>query len=239
MFIQKAILLTTNSDDAFLAYKCAHIEDKLNLPKGFVEVWRNEKDTENPKRGCFNAHFQVYQYLAVNDIDRCLILEDDVHFLKTVPEENYVPFLEEADWDVFYFGNKPDHRQDTFARRTRHKGIIHVRTNDRHAYLMSLSFAKVMAAKPWSGIFGDRLLRHSTDMAYALVPMRAIQSGPLFSVSYYNGITEKFSEYLRMRKQDPFRLDDWLSYTFLLIFGMPVVAVHYTWLALKQSIQRK
>lgn len=237
MFIDRAFLLTTSTDRAFLKRKCAHIERYLMLPKGFVEVWHNDRDNEDPKRGCFNAHFAVYEFIAKHEISCCLILEDDVHFLKPIPESIYVPFLEEHEWDAFYFGHKPDFRQDTYVKRTNHSGVIQVRTNDRHAYLMHLQFAKVMASKPWSGVFGDRLLRSSTDKAYALVPMRAIQSGSLFSVSHYNGITEKFSEYLRMMNQNPFSWSDGIRYSLLLIFGMPVVAVRFTLLALIKTIK--
>ncbi|MBR07555.1 MAG: hypothetical protein CMP48_07700 [Rickettsiales bacterium] len=234
-YFSKAILLTTKNDHAFLMKKCAHIEKSLGLPAGFVEVFKNDPDQEDSKRGCFNAHYDVYCYIAENELDNCLIFEDDVYFLKKVRSESYDGFLTDQDWDVFYFGHKPDFRQDTFARRTEFPGILHVRTNDRHAYAMNYKFARKMAEKPWSGVFGDRLLRSSTNKAYALVPGRAIQTGPLGSASYQNGITEKFNEYLRLAWQQPFQLTDFFRYSFLLIFKMPYWVTYFTFLALKQQ----
>ena len=234
-FFSKAILLTTKNDELFINAKCAHIEQRLGLPKGFVEVFKNEPDTEDSKRGCFNAHYDVYCYIAENKLSNCLIFEDDVHFLSKVSPSSYQQFLNEQEWDVFYFGHKPDFRQDTYAKRTEYSGIIKVRTNDRHAYAMNLEFAQLMAGKPWTGIFGDRLLRSSTDKAFALVPGRAIQVGPWGTASHLNGITEKFSEYLRLAWQKPFRLFDFLKYSLLLVFKMPYWSIYCSIIALKSK----
>lgn len=232
-FFDKAILLTTKTDQHFLNSKCTHIETHLGLPQGFVEIFKNEPDTEDTKRGCFNAHYEAYCYIVKHHLKRCLIFEDDVYFISKVAPKSYEDFLLNNDWDVFYFGHKPDFRQDTFAIKTNHKGIVHVRTNDRHAYAMSYEFAKVMAQKPWTGVFGDRLLRSSTTKAYALVPGIAIQTGSLFSDSHFNGITGKFSEYLRLAYQNPFSLLDFLRYSFLLIFKMPYWVIYCSFLAIK------
>lgn len=232
-FFKKAILLTTKADEHYIKDKCAHIEAHLGLPAGFVEVFVSEADTEDPKRGCFNAHFNAYCYIAEHQLDNCLIFEDDVFFLSKVPASLYEGFLKKGNWDVFYFGHKPDFRQDTYVRRTKDKNILQVRTNDRHAYAMSYRFAKEMAEKPWSGIFGDRLLRSSTDKAYALVPGMAIQTGRLFTASHLNGITEKFSEYIRMANQTPFRIADFIKYLLLIVFKMPYWVVFCTILALR------
>lgn len=234
-FFRKAILLTTSDDQAFLSRKCKHIEEHLELPNGFVEVFKNEPDYQDSKRGCFNAHYDVYCYMAEHRLENCLIFEDDVHFLSKVSPEDYQPFLSQQDWEVFYFGHKPDFRQDTFARRTKFPGLLHVSTNDRHAYAMSYEFAKRMSSKPWSGIFGDRLLRSSTNKAYALVPGRAIQAGPWRTASHINGITEKFSEYLRLAWQKPFRLLDFINYSFLLVFKMPYWVIYCSVLALRHK----
>lgn len=231
-FFDAALLITTFDDEPFLRRKCRHIEQHLFLPEGFVQVVRSERDPEDTKRGCFNAHFNVYQLIAERGYARALIFEDDVHFLRKIKETEYREFLETHAWDVFYLGHKPDHRQDTFAWSTLRRHIVKVRTNDRHAYAMTLDFAKRMAAQPWSGTFGDRLLRSSTEAAYALYPMGAIQSGPLFTASFYNGITEKFNEYYGLINQRPFQLWRTIKFALRFVVIMPIAIVRSVVLAI-------
>lgn len=192
----------------------------------------NKLDPANSKRGCFNAHFDVYNWIVENKLKRCLIFEDDVHFTRKVRRSEYQRTLRSLDWEVFYFGHKPDFRQDTFAWSTSQSHVIKVKTNDRHAYAMTYEFAKVMAQKPWTGQYGDRLLRESTTKAYANYPMAAIQSGPLMSASFRNGITEKFSEYLSLINQRPFRFRRSLKYALRFLYIMPYYATLSVILAL-------
>ena len=93
MFIDAAILITTKEDDEFIQAQCRHVEQKLFLPQGFIEVFRNVRDNEDSKRGCFNAHFEVYQHIAKRGINTCLVLEDDVHFIRSVKPEEYAAYL--------------------------------------------------------------------------------------------------------------------------------------------------
>lgn len=225
LFFDAAVLLTTWTDEEFLRRKCRHIEKNLNLPEGFVQVHHNEFDKKNSKRGCFNAHYGVYNWIVENNYKRTLIFEDDVHFMRKVRRSEYQRTLRGLDWEVFYFGHKPDFRQDTFAWSTSQSHVIKVRTNDRHAYAMTLNFAKRMAKMPWTGKFGDRLLRESTNKAYAHYPMAAIQSGPIWSASFRNGITEKFSEYLSLINQRPIRFRRTLKYILRFLYIMPYSAV--------------
>lgn len=202
------------------------------MPEGFVEVFHNPRDTEDGKRGCFNAHFNVYRLIVERGYSSCLIFEDDVHFVRSVKPDEYEPLLQTKKWDVFYFGHKPDHRQKTNAWSTLESHIVRVRTNDRHAYAMSLECAKMMSSMPWSGVFGDRLLRAHAKRAYALYPMAAIQSGPLFTASFYNGITEKFNEYVSLIRQRPFRVRRSIKFALRFLVVMPYAFLRSVFLAI-------
>jgi hypothetical protein len=232
VYFDAAILITTFTDEKFISRKCRHIENHLYLADGTVEVVKSFRDEEDSKRGCFNAHFNIYRLMVERGYKNCIIFEDDVHFVRKIQEAEYAEFLDTHDWDVFYFGHKPDHRQKTFAWSTIRSHIVKVKTNDRHAYAMSQKCAQVMAKMPWSGIFGDRLLRSTTKEAYALYPMGAIQSGPLFTDSFYNGITEKFNEYYGLINQRPFQLFRTVKFALRFLVIMPYAFVRSVVLAI-------
>ena len=232
VYFDAAILISTFNDDKFLARKCRHIEKHLYMEPGTVEVVKSYRDLEDSKRGCFNAHFEIYKLIVERGYKSCIIFEDDVHFVRKIKESEYAEFLDSHKWDVFYFGHKPDHRQKTFAWSTIRSHIVKVKTNDRHAYAMSQECAQVMAQKPWTGIFGDRLLRSTTKEAYALYPMGAIQSGPLFTASFYNGITEKFNEYYGLINQRPFQLLRSVKFALRFVVIMPYAFFRSVYLAL-------
>ena len=79
-----------------------HIEKHLYLPQGTVEIVHSYRDLEDSKRGCFNAHFHIYQLIVERGYKSCIIFEDDVHFLRKIKESEYAEFLDSHDWDVFY-----------------------------------------------------------------------------------------------------------------------------------------
>lgn len=219
MFIDAAVFVTTKTNPEFLQYKTDHIEKHLGLPKGFVQVYHNEVDTENYKRGLFNAHKHVYEQFVENDIQHGLILQDDVYFLRSIKEEEYAPFLKENEWDAFYFGHRAEIWEPRFVRKTDQKNIVRVKTNDLHAYLVNNHYAKRMAAMEWKGKTADYTFRENYDKAYAVFPMVALQAGKFGTNSYINGVSERNSQYIRYITKKPFNFFDSLYYSIYLILN--------------------
>lgn len=199
--IEKAILLTTSTDAAKNAAKIKHIANSLSIPSSLIELHINERDVVDPVRGCFNSHLNAYKSLLESEASHCLILEDDVKFLRKV-DPNKVMRQLPGNWELFYFGHRPVYKQKTFIQKTENYDLVRVRTNDRHAFMISRKYAEKVVKIPWNNKNGDVILRNNSSSAFAMYPMVAVQSGKIFSQSFSNGLAEKMNEFIVYSKQN-------------------------------------
>jgi hypothetical protein len=154
--------------------------------------------------------------------------------MKKVKPGDFEPFLDRlAAWDIFYFGHRPIIWDKRFLRNTDTPGIVQVRTNDTHAYVLSASGAEKMARVPWYGKAIDISLRENTDIAFALFPMRAIQCGRFGSPSFFNGMSERNSQYIRYALQRPLRVGRALAGLLFVVIIQPWIFLSSTWYSLK------
>lgn len=201
--IEHAIMITTK-ETAALTSRLQQVEKALGLKPGFINVLNNVRDVENPIRGCFMAHKRALIEFFQTGKSNCLILEDDVYFLKPVDVSCLLTRLSKTNWEILYLGHRPVVTHKTFVKRTPEADILRVRTNDLHAAIISKSFARRTMEYTWQGKAIDVLMRNSSTNCYAFYPMPAVQMGEPFSRSFWNGLLEKIHEYNQYSKTSDF-----------------------------------
>ena len=197
--IEHAIMITTKGPAA-MTRRLRHVEAALGLEDGFIEVLDNRRDLEDSVRGCFVAHKTALTKFLKTGKNNCLILEDDVHFLKPVDIAEFLAKFEDINWQILYLGHRPVSSQNTFVKRTSFADVLRVRTNDLHAAIISRSFASRVMEYNWYGKAIDVLMRNDSTDCYAAYPMPAVQTGAPFSTSFWNGYLEKVYEYIQYSK---------------------------------------
>lgn len=216
--IEKAFLITTKSEQE-IKKRLSHIKSALKCEDDFIEVLRNEKNVHDPVKGCFDAHMNAYRKVVNNGYQACLILEDDVFFKKSIGVDALNNMIKGLSFDLFYLGHRPVYKQKTWMKTTERPGVVQVRTNDRHAMILSGQYAKRILKLEWTGKNGDVILRNNASQSFALYPMKAIQTGAVGSKSFSNGFAELINEYIQYSKTEkPFVV-------FVKKLGLPVYAL--------------
>ncbi|MCH8495990.1 MAG: hypothetical protein LAT57_10230 [Balneolales bacterium] len=236
MYYDHIAFITTNPDTGFHQAKIAHIAGSIGVSPDDITVHHFERHGEGADRGCFSSHYYLWNFIANEGFERTLILEYDGVFLKNVRPDRFEKFLEaNPDWDAFFFGHRPIIWDERFVRKTDTPGIVRVATNDTHAYILSKRGAEKMASVNWYGKAVDISVRENTDVNFALFPMRAIQCGTFFSDSFFNGMSERNSQYIRYATQKPFNLLRAVSYLGFLVAVQPWIFLSSTWFSLTQK----
>jgi hypothetical protein len=223
-------LVTTNPDPEFHRVRCVHIARAIGVQPDDITVHQFVNHPEGPDKGCFSSHQFLWRFAHENGFDRTLICEDDVVFLKPVRPVDFDSFLQrQPDWDIFYFGHRPMIWDERLLCNTDTPGIVQVRTNDTHAYVLSASGAAKMARVPWYGKAIDISLRENTGTAFALFPMRAIQCGRFGSPSFFNGMSERNSQYIRYALQRPLHVGRAVVGLLFVVLIQPWIFLSSTW----------
>lgn len=223
-------LITTNNDKDFHASKSVHIAKALGVKADKITIYFFDRHPDGAFRGCFTSHQYVWQQIVRNNWSLTLILEDDVVFLKKTPLSQYESFITgNPDWEIFYLGHRPIIWDTRLVKKTEYPGIVEVRTNDTHAYILNQGSAKRLAEMPWEGKPVDIAMREYTRKSYALFPMRAIQNGRFFTPSFFNGMSERNSQYIRYALQKPLNIIRAAVYLGFVIVGQPWIFLSSTW----------
>ncbi|MCC5924944.1 MAG: glycosyltransferase family 25 protein [Bacteroidetes bacterium] len=237
MYYDYIALITTNPDEGFHQTKKDYIARSIGVLSDTIQVHCFEPHAEGADRGCFSSHHHLWNYIVEQGFERTAIFEDDVIFLKDVSVSRYAGFLESTpDWEVFYFGHRPIIWDYRFVERTSTPGIVKVRTNDTHAYVLSQKGAQKLSARPWCGRPVDVTVSGTLSASYALFPMRAVQGGRFLSHSFFNGLSERNSQYIRYALQrpiQPLRAAFWLTF---LVVAQPWFFLGSTWHSLTKPL---
>lgn len=229
--IDKAFFITTKPDKQ-IRRKIEHIKNSLGCSEDFIEVLRNKRNSTNPIKGCFDAHMNAYREVVRRGYQSALIFEDDVHFLRPLDIGRLNELLKKLAFDLFYLGHRPVFKQDTWMKAIEIAGTFQVRTNDRHAFVISGEYAKKVIGMPWAGKNGDVILRNNAENAFALYPMVAIQTGSVGSQSFKNGFSELVNEYIQVSRLKQF------PFSFVFRVGLPFysiqVLLRLIWIRIKQ-----
>jgi GR25 family glycosyltransferase involved in LPS biosynthesis len=224
MKIDHIALITTDPNPEFHNQKRLDIGRSIQVDPQDITVYHFDRHPDGPDRGCFESHYFLWTRIAEMGYENTLIFEDDVVFLKQLPVSEYQDFLQNhPDWDVFYLGHRPIIWDTRLVKKTNTSGFVEVRTNDTHAYMIKLKSARHLASLAWEHKAVDIFLRHHTTKSYAKFPMRAIQNGRFLTNSFFNGLSERNSQYIRYALQKPLN-------PFRAVFFLMFVVVAQPWL---------
>lgn len=230
MYYDYIALITTNPDEGFQRAKQRYIARSIGVSPEAVQIHCFGLHPEGADRGCFSSHHTLWSFIAEQGFERTAIFEDDVVFLNKIPTARFEGFLEQTpEWDIFYFGHRPIIWDYRYVRQTSTRGIVRVKTNDTHAYVISRKGAEQLAARPWCGRPVDVTVSGILEHGYALFPMRAIQGGRFLSNSFFNGLSERNSQYIRYALQEPvrpLRAAAWLTF---MVLAQPWFFLGSTW----------
>lgn len=230
MKIDHIALITTDPNPEFHNQKRTEVARAIEVKPHDVTVYYFARHPEGTMRGCFESHHHIWKQIVENGYQNTLIFEDDVVFLKRLPETIYVDFLHShPDWEIFYLGHRPIIWDTRLVRKTDSRGFVEVRSNDTHAYLIRLEVAKKLSAIPWENSHVDIFLREHTSRTYAKFPMRAIQNGRFLTNSFFNGLSERNSQYIRYALQKPIHPFRAIFYLLFVIVGQPWFFATSTW----------
>lgn len=230
MFYNYIAVITTSPDKKFHQKKREYIARNIGVNPEEINVHQFELHPGGPDLGCFSSHHELWTMIVDKKYERTLIFEDDVVFLKKIAVDDFAGFLERnPDWDVFYFGHRPVIWQPRIVQKTDTSGIVEVRTNDLHAYIITQKAAKVMSERGWYDKPVDISLRENTQKSYALFPMRAIQCGRFFTNSFFNGMSERNSQYIRYALQKPLNIFRAVGFLTFVVVGQPWIFFTSTW----------
>lgn len=236
MKIDHIAVITTDSNPVFHASKKRDLARSLGVSFDDVHMYYFERHPEGAFRGCFESHKAVWAEIVKKGYDLSLILEDDVVFLKKTPLDRYVDFLIiNNDWEIFYLGHRPIIWDVRLVKKTNVPGIVEVRTNDTHAYILNKQSVRRLSEMPWNNKPVDIAMREFTTKSYALFPMRAIQCGKLFTPSFFNGLSERNSQYIRYALQKPLHPFRALFYLLFVIIGQPWLFFTSVWFSLTRQ----
>lgn len=147
---------------------------------GQLELWRVEKDIENPERGCFTSHQGIAQYGIENGCDRILVFEDDATLprrprLREIHRIN--GFLNRELGDLLHLGGIVGE-----AQFTRFRGITKGSLFCTHAYIITRRGMNKLAGMSYEGFPIDVQLFNDFD-CYASMPLLVDQLGQEVSSS--------------------------------------------------------
>lgn len=239
MKLDHIAVITTDRDPEFHKTKKRDVARSLDVTPEDVHVYCFDRHPEGPFRGCFESHQAVWGDIVRNGYEYSLILEDDVVFLRKTTEQLYADFLmQNKDWEIFYLGHRPIIWDVRLVRKTNTPGIVEVRTNDTHAYILNRQSAQRLSKMPWENKPVDIAMREFTTKSYAIFPMRAIQCGTLFTPSFFNGLSERNSQYIRYALQNPLHPLRALFYLLFVIVGQPWMFFTSVWFSLTRRHPR-
>lgn len=230
MKIDHIALITTDPNPEFHDQKRTDIARGIDVNPNDITVYCFDRHPDGTMRGCFESHHHVWSIITKYGYRNALIFEDDVVFLKRLPAFVYSDFLQaHPDWEIFYLGHRPIIWDTRLVIKTNIPGFVEVRTNDTHAYLIRLEVAQKLASIPWENSHVDIFLREHTSRSYAKFPMRAIQDGRFLTNSFFNGLSERNSQYIRYALQKPLNPLRAVFYLMFVIVGQPWLFATSTW----------
>ena len=236
MKIDHIALITTDSNPEFHDLKRKDIARAIDVQPQDITVYHFDRHPDGTMRGCFESHHHIWQLCVKYGFQNTLIFEDDVVFLKALPSSIYADFLSKhPDWEIFYLGHRPIIWDTRLVQKTDYPGFVEVRSNDTHAYLIKLEVATKLASIPWENSHVDIFLREHTSKSYAKFPMRAIQNGRFLTNSFFNGLSERNSQYIRYALQQPIHPLRAIFYLLFVIVGQPWLFATSTWFCLTRK----
>jgi GR25 family glycosyltransferase involved in LPS biosynthesis len=239
MNIDHIALITTDPDPTFHAQKRLDIARSIQVTPDDITIYHFDRHPDGTMRGCFDSHHHIWNEITRKSYQNTLIFEDDVVFLKPSPWSLYAPFLNQhSDWEIFYLGHRPIIWDTRLVQKTTTPGFVKVRSNDTHAYLIRLETAHKLSAIPWENSHVDIFLREHTTTSYALFPMRAIQNGRFLTNSFFNGLSERNSQYIRYALQKPLNLFRAVFYLLFVVVAQPWLFATSTWLCFTRTHPR-
>lgn len=137
-----------------------------------TDFWLVEKDNENPERGCYNSHRNIALYGLENNLDRILVFEDDVEFIRAPSLSEMKRFnnhLASNTGELFYLGAVLGDIWPTIKW-----GVVGSKVFCAQSYIINREGMKKLASLPYAGMPIDVVFNLKFD-SYMAFPMLTSQ----------------------------------------------------------------
>ena len=171
------IYCITTKESFIRRSSCRMIAKEYNMDICFKKV---ERHPNGSNHGCFLSHIDIFKEAKDLNLQRIIVLEDDIipqHLNENVLKK-ITDFLQNNDWDFFYFGAVPDCRKDNAAVKLKDgNGFYRIRSLCTHAYAINRSaIDKYYDSEYYSHIPLDYLFRDDLSLtSYAHYPTQFYQ----------------------------------------------------------------
>lgn len=169
-----------------------------------ITVVSNERDHENPSRGCWEAHRKA---MFLSNDKPCVIFEDDAEFAGGFTLDVQYP----KDWDMFYFGGQHTQRPTMYeySVNTYPGAIVKcARMHATHAYAVryprrvALMLGPGDSARP-NGDVSHALQHVVRDARFNVYAVRPLTVGQSVSTSVIDGFHRQEAEFWNDYRAEP------------------------------------
>ena len=108
-----------------------------NLGSATTNQWY-QRDVTPGESGCAISHYNVWNKIIADGVDRALILEDDFSSIKPISSVQFP----DVDWDMAYLGRFPLYEGDEIS--INHDWKLPLSSNNSHAYIVTNKAARVL-----------------------------------------------------------------------------------------------
>jgi len=172
---------------------CDIIFNKYKIPARYYLVDRHPNGSNH---GCFESHINIFKEAYKKGLKKILILEDDIVVSESLTKKNLnycVNFLENNNWDLFYFGAVPDMRNFYTTKKTSYNKIYQLNGICTHAYAINENVIKRYRKLTYNNIPYDYLLRDDIRIkSFAFYPTLFYQHTKALGTFSQNTINNYF-----------------------------------------------
>jgi len=215
------IYCITTKESFIRRSSCKIIAKEYNMDVCFKKV---ERHPGGSNHGCFISHMNIFKEAKDQNLQRIIILEDDIipRYLNEKVLNKITDFLQNNEWDLFYFGAVPDCRRDNSAIKVKDR-FYRIRSLCTHAYAINRSaIEKFHDSQYYSHIPLDYLFRDDVSLvSYAHYPTQFYQetgvNAPQPFINAYLRMVEFYAYHCGMSLYHPI-LQSIICIIFLILF---------------------
>ena len=183
-----------------------HIAKELNMN---VEMKIFERHPNGSNHGCALSHISIINDAFNNKYKRIIIFEDDI--IEGVINEKLIEkitnFLQNVEWDLFYFGAVPDIRKDNMCVK-KENNFYRIKSLCTHAYALNYTAIEKYHNINYFDIPIDYIFRDDIKLkSYAHFPTQFFQETgfnvPQFIVNNYFRVIETYAYYIGVNINHP------------------------------------
>jgi len=168
-----------------------------------------EKHSTDSNYGCATSHLHIFKEAYLKNYKKILIFEDDVieNYINPTILNKIINFLDNIEWDLFYFGAVPDCRKDNFCTKISNN-FYKIKSLCTHAYAINQQAIKKYYNLIYYDIPIDYIFRDDSELkSYAHFPTQFFQETnfkvPQFVINSYFKILEFYSYYIGINIRHP------------------------------------